>query len=298
MQANNIYSTPAEFKFLDDGEPGTFEGYGAVYGNVDSHGDVIQQKACADSLGRLRAAGMMPAMYAEHSFFKGGSHLPIGVWTDIEEDDTGLRVKGRISALDTDAGRQIRGLMRDGAMRGLSIAYSVPPGGAVIGKKAGEPKRLLKSIDLFAIDVVQNPSNALARTEHMKSLLMQGDHESATNALVSAMRLHRESMSGGNSPNADQRAQLMSHLSDAHRALTGEAMPAGMKDKPETIRMFEAAMRDAFGYTNTEARLIAEGGFKNFQTPRDGDAEVKANEAREGIAEVASALSGFSLPKF
>lgn len=289
MQISNIFSTPAEFKFLDDGETGVFDGYGAVFGNVDSHGDVIAQKAFADSLARLRAAGTMPAMYAEHSAFKGGDSLPIGVWTDIEEDDTGLRVKGKISALDTDHGRRIRGLMRDGAMRGLSIAYSVPSGGAVIGRKAGEPKRLLKSIDLIAIDVVQNPSNSAARVDSIKSIMLQADHEAATAAVVAAMKTHRDSMSGGNSPNADQRAQMMAHLSDAHKALTGEAMPKGMKSAPSTIREYEAWIRDEFGLSNSQARDIAEHGFKS--SPPLGEAvEEKAAPDREWLTELTEHL--------
>ena len=296
MHQHNIFAVPTEFKFVSDGEPGHFGGYGAVFGNVDSHGDVIAPEAFDGFLERMKSGGSVPAMYAQHSAFTGGDQLPIGVWTKIEKDETGIRVEGKISALDTDHGRRIRGLMQDGAMRGLSIAYGVPAGGAVIGKKAGEPKRLLKAIDLIAIDVVQSPSNSRANVEHIKSLLMQGDHESATNALVSAMHLHRESMAGGNSPNADQRAAMWGHLSTAHKALNGGAMPSGMKDKPETIRVFEAAMRDAFGFTNAEARAIAEGGFKALQTPRDEVVEGKAAPDREGIAELADFLRTLKIP--
>ena len=113
----------AGFNF-SDAAAGEFDGYGAVFGNVDSHGDVVAPGAFADSLRAYRAAGTMPAMYAQHSAYTGGDPLPIGVWTDMGEDAHGLRVRGRISALDSDHGRRIRGLMRDGAMTGLSIAYN------------------------------------------------------------------------------------------------------------------------------------------------------------------------------
>ena len=47
---------PAEFKFADGGEAGTFEGYASVYGNQDSHGDVVEPGAFKEHLGRAQGA--------------------------------------------------------------------------------------------------------------------------------------------------------------------------------------------------------------------------------------------------
>jgi HK97 family phage prohead protease len=137
-----------EFKFVSDADPGVFEGYGGVFHNVDSYGNLILPGAFAASLAEYKA---MPGMYAEHSIYTpGGDLLPIGRWLDMGEDGKGLRVKGKISALDTDHGKRIRALMLDDALGGLSIAYSVPKGGAVHGdgKKADEPRRTLRAVNL------------------------------------------------------------------------------------------------------------------------------------------------------
>ena len=44
----------------------TFEGYGAVFGNVDSYGDVIQPGAFADTLAAAHKSGTWPAMLLQH----------------------------------------------------------------------------------------------------------------------------------------------------------------------------------------------------------------------------------------
>jgi HK97 family phage prohead protease len=169
------FGVPFECKFLGDGSAGEFEGYGAVFSNVDGHGDMIAPGAFTASLATHRAKGTMPGMYAEHGFFAGTDVLPIGVWKSIEEDDRGLRVKGKLSALDTDHGRRMRSLMQDGALKGLSIAYKVAKNGAIYGKDAGEPRRTLKQLHLHEISVVQGPSNHLARIDQVKSALATGE---------------------------------------------------------------------------------------------------------------------------
>ena len=49
MQSEAFYA-PFEVKFADAGTPGTFEGYGAVFGNIDAYGDVIQKGAFKETL--------------------------------------------------------------------------------------------------------------------------------------------------------------------------------------------------------------------------------------------------------
>lgn len=298
---DDFFVAATEFKFTDDAQPGVFEGYGAVFGNTDTHGDVIRPGAFADSLAEHKANGTMPALFVEHSGFKGGDPLPVGTWTDIAEDGDGLRAKGRISALDTDHGRRIRSLMQDGALRGLSIAYHVPAGGAVMGKRAGEPRRTLVKVDLHAIDIVRDPSNALARIAAVKSAMKVVDHDKAIAALVAAIRLHRATMGGSDAPTAAERAQMLTHLQDAHTAMTGQpfAGASGQKSMPATIREFEDWLREQFDLSNSKARALAERGFKAAQGPRDEEAEHAAAVAtKEALDELGASLTGFSLPTF
>lgn len=163
---------PFEVKFAEEGgKTGSFEGYGAVFGNMDSHGDVIEPGAFAASLlGRLKAGRRLPPMYMNHGAALGNPHEPIGVWEAMSEDTNGLNVKGRLIGLDTEKGKWNYAQMRDGAMQGLSIGYSVPPHGSKAGSgKAGEPRRHLKTINLREVSLVDDPSNPAALVYFMKS---------------------------------------------------------------------------------------------------------------------------------
>jgi len=72
----NTFTAPVELKFTSD-ERGEFEGYGSVFGNEDSHGDVIVKGAFEKSLAEHKARGTMPALYIEHGPFAGtGDCLP------------------------------------------------------------------------------------------------------------------------------------------------------------------------------------------------------------------------------
>ena len=293
-----------ELKLATGDVPGEVEGYGAVFGNQDSHGDVILPGAFKQPLAEHRAAGTMPVMYVMHGPALGGSLLPDGVWTHMEEDGVGLRMKGRISALDTDHGRRIRGLVQDGALSGMSIGFQVGTGNAVLGKKAGEPRRAIKSFEkLFEVSLVTSPSNAMAKVDSIKGLLAMAEKDTALGAVVSAIALHTQSMSGGDSPTADERSQMLTHLQDAHQALSGTRMPPGLKSAPTTIREMETALRE-LGFSRSQATDIATRGFK-ATAPRDGDVAQTASavslEQAALRAEMVAGLrdlSGFTLPKF
>lgn len=287
------YFAPLELKFTDSAVEGEFVGYGACFSNVDSHGDCIEPGAFAASLAEHKAKGTMPGMYLEHGPFTGGDNLPAGVWLELEEDERGLKGRGKLSALNTDYGRRVHALLRDGAIKGLSIAYRVPQGGAVHGRK---PRRMLKQIDLHAVDLVTSPSNALARVEHVKALSGLVNPEKAAASLALAMGIHRDSLSGGNSPNAEQRSQIMQHMQDAHEYLTGMRLPVGMKSAaPTTLRELEEALRE-MGFSNTLARSVAENGFKS-QLPREEGGDQAITAVKSLAQEIGSAFAGFSLPK-
>lgn len=288
--------TAVEFKFLGDGETGQFEGYGSIYNNIDSYGDMVMPGAFAASLAEHKAAGTMPGLYAEHSIYMGGDLLPVGAWNEITEDGRGLRVKGKISALDTDHGRRVRSLMQDGALRGLSIAFTVRPGGAAKtgNKKPGEAKRLLKAVDLASVDIVRDPSNPAAVIDQVKSLMAMVDHQAACKAVAAAIGLHRATMAGSDSPNVEERSQMLQHLKDAHKALTGQEMPSGMKSMPLTIRELEQILRDG-GCSNTLARAFAEHGFKSSLLPREEGKDTAIAATRAALDDLGPSLAGFTL---
>lgn len=166
---------PLEIKFAPDEAPvGTFEGYGAIFGTIDSHGDVIEPGAFAKALlDRERSGRSLPPMYKMHGAMTGNRQEPIGVWEAMSEDANGLHVKGRLVGLDTEQGKWTYAQLREGALKGLSIGYRVPPSGSRKGSgRAGEPLRYIKSALLREVSLVDDPSNVLARVYSAK---MAGD---------------------------------------------------------------------------------------------------------------------------
>lgn len=163
-----------EVKFASedvDAKTGEFSGYGAVFGNIDSHGDVIEKGAFKASLREWRKKSALPSMLIQHGYgLSEMSGVPVGVWSEMEEDDQGLKVKGRLINLDTDRGRTIHGAMKEGALRGLSIGYRAVK--FRYGQKPAEPYRTLSEVALFEVSVVAEPSNEKARVAAMKSALL------------------------------------------------------------------------------------------------------------------------------
>lgn len=188
-------SAPLEIKFAGSLDTGEFSGYGAFFGNTDSHGDVVVPGAFATSLAERKAAGRgLPPMHFNHGIPELGGERGVGVWQEIAEDAHGLRVKGRLSGMNTDRGRYLFERLKDGAIGGMSIGYREPPGGAEAARGPGGHRRTLKSISLAEISIVDEPSNALARVEAVKlagigdleALLRRGGLSKAASRLVAS----------------------------------------------------------------------------------------------------------------
>lgn len=289
---DNVFA-PFEVKFVDSGAAGEFEGYGAVFSNQDSHGDVIQPGAFRDTLAERKAAGRSLPMHVMHGIL-GGDGVPVGVWKSVAEDDNGLHVKGKISGVNTDAGKLLHERVKDGALGGLSIGFTVKKNGAVYGQNPGEPRRTLKSVHLHEISLVSDPSNAKARVMSVKSAA-SADTTTAASSIAAAMRLHDKSMGDSYSySNPKDKAQLMNHLRDAHSALTGSRAPDGLDGWKSAISFneFKDGLRTTFGISEEEAQAFAEHAYKTSTRKRDGEM------ADAGVEAVSAAISGFTLPTF
>lgn len=159
----------AELKFATD-KSGVFSGYGAIFGNVDQGGDLIQKGAFKDTLRAWEDKGKLPPMLLQHGGgFLGGADdmLPIGKWTSMEENAKGLKVEGELFAINTDRGQYIYEGLKANALDGLSIGYRAKE--FVLGTKPGEPRRTLKSVDLVELSVVTFPMNDKARVGAVKA---------------------------------------------------------------------------------------------------------------------------------
>lgn len=161
-----------EVKFAEgDGAGGMlFSGYGAVFGNTDAWGDVIQPGAFADTLAAARKTGQWPAMLLQHGGFGLGAEdlTPIGIWTDLAEDGVGLRVEGKLA--DTARGREAYALLKmqpRPAITGLSIGYIAKEW--IARSRPDEPRRTLKKVDLIEVSLVTFPANPRARVDGVKT---------------------------------------------------------------------------------------------------------------------------------
>ncbi len=134
----------------------TFEGYGAVFGNTDSYGDVLLRGCFRDTLRQTSGTSEWPRMLYQHA-----TQMVIGRWDEIREDDRGLYVRGTLA--DTTWGRDVHALLRAGALDGLSIGYTI-----VSGKPNKAGGRDITSVRLFEISVVTFPANTSARVTSTK----------------------------------------------------------------------------------------------------------------------------------
>ena len=96
-----------------------FSGYGAVFGNIDWYNDVILPGAFTASIAKWRAKNKMPPVLWNHN-----DSEPIGVYTNIYEDEKGLYVEGKLLIDDVPRAKSTHALLKAGAIDGLSIGYS------------------------------------------------------------------------------------------------------------------------------------------------------------------------------
>lgn len=199
----------------------TFEGYGAVFGNVDAYGDVIQPGAFADTLAAAQKSGQWPAMLLQHGGWGMGAEdlTPIGIWTALSEDGVGLKVNGKFA--ETARGREAYALLKmqpRPAIDGLSIGYIAKEW--TQRSKPDEPRRTLKKVDLMEVSLVTFPANGKARVSAVKALddiasladaeafLREVGGLSKSQAVAFISRVKAASGRGDPEPEVDLRASL------------------------------------------------------------------------------------------
>jgi len=155
---------------MDDG---TFEGYASVFGgNPDSYGDIIAPGAFGKTLVRGGRNRNGIGMLWYHDVKE-----PIGVWLSIIQDEKGLKVRGQLN-LDVQRAREIHSLMKQGAIKGLSIGWDFlkdTRGKIIEGtyewKDQANNIRLLKQVELWEISPVTFPAKVNANITKVKSVM-------------------------------------------------------------------------------------------------------------------------------
>jgi len=151
-------------KMTDDGRYREIDGYGAVFGNVDSYNEIIEPGAFAASI-----AAKEPKMAWQHDLRE-----LVGRWDEYREDNNGLMMRGRI-ATRTERGADAVELLEMGALKGLSIGFNT------IKSEMDHDKgiRRLLEIDLWEVSLVSVPANPLANVTGFKSIETTREFEAA-----------------------------------------------------------------------------------------------------------------------
>lgn len=150
---------PFEIKAETATEDGRFSGYGAVFGNVDSYGDIIEKGAFSEGIEK-RGIQNIPMLW-QHDHKQ-----PIGLYEKIQEDNFGLDVDGKVlKDLTVLPAKDAIILIKNKVVRGLSIGYEV------VKKKFNKNgNRILSKIDTWEISPVTFAANPLATITNVKSI--------------------------------------------------------------------------------------------------------------------------------
>lgn len=152
-------------------DAGLITGLAWPFGSPDRVNDVILPGAFAG------AKPPLPLLFG---------HNPndvIGAWTDISEDASGLKVKGRLLIDDVARAREVRAMVQAGAVTGLSIGF--------VTKKATPRRgggRDISALDLAEISLVSVPSHPGARVTAAKSAAASIAIAEAINRAAAALK--------------------------------------------------------------------------------------------------------------
>ncbi|MBS7803516.1 HK97 family phage prohead protease [Rhizobiales bacterium TNE-4] len=123
----------------------TIEGYASLFDRVDLGRDVVLPGAFTASLERRGPRDVR--MLWQHDAAE-----PVGLWTDMQEDRNGLRVRG-VLLPEVKRARELAALIAHGAIDGLSIGFRA------IRARRDPTQRLrrIAEIDLWEISLVTFP---------------------------------------------------------------------------------------------------------------------------------------------
>lgn len=165
MESMDRIDLPFECKVHNTDDEGVFEGLGAVFGNVDRVGDIVERGAFSGSLRAPKRVKML----LHHDV-----RMPVGVWEHLEETSKGLLARGRLN-IEKQLGRDTLSDLKMGVLDGLSIGFRVGKNGSTFDPEA-DIRRLTK-IELLEISIVAMPANDRARVRpgSVKQMIEEGE---------------------------------------------------------------------------------------------------------------------------
>lgn len=163
MKLKHLVVPVTDFKI--DNETGTFTCYANVKNVIDHVKDRAIDGCYQKSIANHKAKGTTPKMLWSHNPFD----KPVGKWLEMQEDERGLKMKGKLSA--TTDGKDIEILAKDGALDSFSIGYKT------IEEKWNREKNCndLIEIDIKEVSWVNFACNEESTLQSIKSHLEDGE---------------------------------------------------------------------------------------------------------------------------
>ncbi|MFN4101498.1 MAG: HK97 family phage prohead protease, partial [Pararhodobacter sp.] len=193
------------------------EGIAWPFGSPDRVGDLIEKGAFAKALPPI-------PMLAFHE-----QRETVGVWDEITETPEGLRVKGRLLIEDLPRAREVRAMIRERALSGLSIGFATTKS----APRRGTRGRTIAALDLLEISVVAVPSHPGARITSAKEHDMSEESQTPDIAALEAKVTEIEQK-------ADTSA-LVARLDKLEAKANRPGATTGQKDEPTAERKAFAA---------------------------------------------------------
>lgn len=145
---------PFEVKAVDDA--GNFEGYAAVFNNVDRGLDVILPGAFT-TVKTTRSGRLKLALFHDLTRLVGSA--------DYKQDEHGLFLKGRVNQ-NVSYARDAYELMKDGTLDSMSIGFNTIED--AIETREGRSVRVIKQAELWEASFVPFGMNPLAQITSVK----------------------------------------------------------------------------------------------------------------------------------
>lgn len=133
-------------------DTGQISGVAWPFGSPDRVGDVIEK-------GAFTAPASLPMLFGHDQT------QVIGVWDEIAETADGLTVKGKLLVDDVERAREVRAMIRVGAVSGLSIGFVTK-----IAKRNAKG-RTISALELHEISVVAVPAHPGAQITSVKTIV-------------------------------------------------------------------------------------------------------------------------------
>lgn len=159
---------------------GQFTGYASVFGNQDSHGDVVLKGAFSESLKSYGERGSGIPVYWSHQM--SDPQMWIGKTLEAYEDDHGLFVKVQLNT-DTDNGAQVHRMVKEGVVNQMSFAFDVEDFAFATSEEFGDylELRKLKIHEVSVVQVGANQSTELLAVKERIAQLKDGRSLSKSN---------------------------------------------------------------------------------------------------------------------